>query len=58
MCCHFLLCSTVAFLVEPLRGDEKMSKKYCDIKNILIALQLILNPKIAKDLSLEAKEEK
>jgi hypothetical protein len=58
MCCHFLLCSTVAFLVELLRGDEKMSKKYCDTKNILMALQLILNRKIAMNLRLEAKEEK
>jgi hypothetical protein len=58
MCCHFLLCSTVVFLVEPLRGDEKLSKKHCDTNNILIALQLILNRKIAMDLSLDAKEEK
>jgi hypothetical protein len=57
-CCHFLLCSTVVFLVHPLRGDEKLSKKYCDTNNILIDLQLILNRKIAKDLSLEAEEDK
>lgn len=58
MCCHFLLCSIVVFVVEPLRGDEELSKKYCDTNKILIALQLILNWKIAKDLSLETKEQK
>lgn len=44
--------------VEPLRGDEKLSEKYCDTNNIVIALQLILNPKITMDLSIEAIEVK
>jgi len=35
-----------------------MSKKYCDTNNILTALQLILNRKIAKGLRLEAKKKK
>jgi len=50
--------SLFLFLVEPLRGDEKLSKKYCDTNNILIALQLILDRKIANGLRIEVKEEK
>jgi hypothetical protein len=45
-------------LVDHLREDKKLSKKYCYTNNILIDMLLILNRKITKELSLEAKEEK